>query len=1038
MKRILACAVLGLAVVSARPAVAQAPAGGALPQRPDGRPMTLEDLEAAARRDPGDHRVLVILGLAYWDRQDFPRALETFQRAVRIAPQSAEAQNWLGVALSEKGDLPGAIAAFRKAVALDAAYGRAWSNLGSALAQSSDYGEAIAVFEKALALEPNSVGAHLNLGMALRESGDLERALVHLRRVVEADPGNAAVQYELGQTLRQSGDLEAAVAAFERAIEIDPELREGYYALGVALKQQSAASRHARAPEPGPAEDLYSKARAAAERGDFSEARRQAAEAVRLDGRHAEARNLLGFVLGQQGELAAALEQLQQAVRLAPDDADAHYNYGVALYYSGDKAKAVAELRDSIRLDPAAGATYAFLGSALLEAGDPGAARVYLQRAIALLPPTPAVYFDLGITYLRGGDLDRGLGQFEAGLNAPTPARPEPDWTTAIASLRSAIASDAGRADAHNMLGLLLGRQGADAAEVAAAFREAVRLRPDFAEAHNNLGLVLIQGGEDEAGIEALREAVRLRPDYAEALTNLGAALTPTDAAEGVRHLEKAVGLAPTSVKAQFNLAVAYGAEGGSGLEKEIAQLRKVNALAPGFARSRVALGKALLREGQVPEAVAELEEAVKLAPESGEAHYQLGLALARAGRRGDATAALEKGRALVAADDRSQNAQLDLAQGRAALDEGELALAASRFQRAIKLQPDWPEAHRQLGIALQKQGDTDGAVAAYRRTLELNPADVAAKRSLERLTAAAAVDDSARILELEGYIRDGRFDEVEPLLADYVAQRPASSWGWYALGYSYFAQQKIGDAIKALAKSLELDVSNAEAHKILGRTLMIIGRFDAAQMEFELGIRYKPASAEMHYNLAKLFSIQDNWEPARKAFEAAIRLDPDYVEAIDGLGFALEALGDDDGAVARYQEAVALNEERQGGFAGGHLNLSALYNRTGDAALALEHARAAIAIDPGSDRAWFQRGRAEERLGNLDNAVTAFNQAIAANPRASSYYYVLAGVYRRLGQEEASRQALAEFKRLEQESAELEKMRRQLDAANPPGRKRE
>ena len=79
----------------------------------------------------------------------------------------------------------------------------------------------------------------------------------------------------------------------------------------------------------------------------------------------------------------------------------------------------------------------------------------------------------------------------------------------------------------------------------------------------------------------------------------------------------------------------------------------------------------------------------------------------------------------------------------------------------------------------------------------------------------------------------------------------------------------------------------------------MIIGRFDAAQIEFEQGIRYKPDSAEMHYNLGKLFSIQDNWEPARKAFEAALRIDPAYVEAIDALGFALEALGDDEGAVA-------------------------------------------------------------------------------------------------------------------------------------------
>ena len=132
-------------------------------------------------------------------------------------------------------------------------------------------------------------------------------------------------------------------------------------------------------------------------------------------------------------------------------------------------------------------------------------------------------------------------------------------------------------------------------------------------------------------------------------------------------------------------------------------------------------------------------------------------------------------------------------------------------------------------------------------------------------------------------------------MLAAYVKERPASTWGWYALGYSLFGQQKIGESIRALAKSLELDVTNAEAHKILGRDLMIIGRFDAAQIEFEQAIRYKPDSSESYYNLGKLLSVQDNWEPARKAFESALRIDPQYVEAMDALGFALEALGEDD-----------------------------------------------------------------------------------------------------------------------------------------------
>jgi tetratricopeptide (TPR) repeat protein len=186
---------------------------------------------------------------------------------------------------------------------------------------------------------------------------------------------------------------------------------------------------------------------------------------------------------------------------------------------------------------------------------------------------------------------------------------------------------------------------------------------------------------------------------------------------------------------------------------------------------------------------------------------------------------------------------------------------------------------------------------------------------------------------------------------------------------------------------------------------------------------------------------MQDNWEPARKAFEAALRTDPAYLEAIDGLGFALEALGDDAGAIARYQEAIAANDARGGRFAAAHVNLSAYFNRTGEPTKALEYANKAIQLDPASDRAWFQKAKADEHEGRLNDAVSALLAAISRNPRASSYYYVLAGVYRRLGWMDDSRSALEQYKRLEQESAELEKKRRSVAgeaAATPPGRKRE
>ena len=150
-------------------------------------------------------------------------------------------------------------------------------------------------------------------------------------------------------------------------------------------------------------------------------------------------------------------------------------------------------------------------------------------------------------------------------------------------------------------------------------------------------------------------------------------------------------------------------------------------------------------------------------------------------------------------------------------------------------------------------------------------------------------------------------------------------------------------------------------------------------------------------------------------------------------MGLADEALGDDASAVANYEKAIALNDTRKGSFASAHVNLSAYYNRKAEPQKALEYANKALELNPKSDRAWFQKGKADEGAGQLDEAVDSVNRAISFNPRASSYYYVLAGLYRRLGKMDDSRRALESFTRLDKETNDLEKMRRSANRGTPP-----
>ncbi len=1017
---------------------------------------SVEQVESAIQREPHNPKLYIQLGQAHWNAGAYESAFEAFKEAVKLAPASAEAHNWMGAFLMGRGNLADAIAELRKAVSLNPQYARGYTNLGSALAKSGDLAGAVSAFQKALDLDPDSWAAHLNLGLALRENGDAAKALVHLRQVTKAQPDNPTLQCELGKTLRQNGDLSSAEAAFERALALDPEMREAYYGLGFTLKQQAAAERK---PSTAflPKNPSDTQAQQALAKGDLNSAKQQLVQALATDDTDAEAHNLLGYILGQQGNTSSALPHLERAAALRPESAEVHFNYGAALWYGGAKQRAIAELKTSVRLDPSAAASYALLGMAQRQESQWDEAKVNLQRALALAPTTEATFVDLGIVFLRQNQPHRALAQFEAGLNANS-AIPSPDWDGAISALREAISKGPDAPELHNMLGLVLGRRGSPSNEVLAEFREALRRSPNYAEAHNNIGLVLAQNGEDDKATTEFRQAVRSRPDFADAHANLGAVLTLTDVDEAIVELEKAVSLDPGLLKAQFNLAEAYGNRPSYGVAKQIEQLRKIISVAPDFARAHLSLGKALLHDAKIDDAVTELREATRLEPLSGEAHYQLGLALMRSGKPEQAAAEVKKGRELSSADERNQNAELDISEGREALAGGELQQAESKFRHALRLQPDSSVAQHLLAITLEKQDRPADALLAYEKTLELNPSDLSARQSVNRLTPPGAPaaqtstsssseaalgpsrtgDDPAKITELESYIRESRYSEVEPLLASYVKEHPDSSWGWYALGYSQFAQKKIGDSIKSLARSLSIDPTNADAHKILGRDLMAIGRFDVAQKEFEQAIHYAPSSSESHYDLGKLFSLQDNWIAADKEFREAVRIDPGFLEAIDSLGFAQEALGKNDAAVQTYLKAIALNGEQHGKFVSSHVNLSAYYNRTGDQAKALDYAQKALELDPKSDSGWFQKAKAEERLGRLDAAADSLIHAVTLNPRSSSYFYVLSGIYRRLGNLEESKKALESFTRLDQENNELEKMRHNMsqsrNAPHPGG----
>ena len=64
----------------------------------------------------------------------------------------------------------------------------------------------------------------------------------------------------------------------------------------------------------------------------------------------------------------------------------------------------------------------------------------------------------------------------------------------------------------------------------------------------------------------------------------------------------------------------------------------------------------------------------------------------------------------------------------RIAREEGDLVAARREIEAAIRLDPEWSVAQREMGMLLLSQGNYDLARRFFVRAIQLNPADSAAK----------------------------------------------------------------------------------------------------------------------------------------------------------------------------------------------------------------------------------------------------------------------------------------------------------------------
>src|SRR5262249_37408816 len=136
----------------------------------------------------------------------------------------------------------------------------------------------------------------------------------------------------------------------------------------------------------------------------------------------------------------------------------------------------------------------------------------------------------------------------------------------------------------------------------------------------------------------------------------------------------------------------------------------------------------------------------------------------------------------------------------------------AVRFaEAAVAIRPQSPGAHNNLGYALEKgSGRLDEAIAEYREAIRLNP------------NFAEAHINLGRALRYKGLL-----DEAIAEYREAIQINPNSAGAHIGLGNALLGKGRLDEAMAEYRETIRLDKNSAEAHTNLGNALNDKGRRD-------------------------------------------------------------------------------------------------------------------------------------------------------------------------------------------------------------------
>jgi Flp pilus assembly protein TadD len=637
----------------------------------------------------------------------------------------------------------------------------------------------------------------------------------------------------------------------------------------------------------------------------------------------AEAHNWLGVAYLQKNSLQPAIAEFQQAVRLKPDYVRAHNNLGSTLAQAGDVEAGIGALRAGLKYAPEDLQLRINLGMALRSKGDADGALAQFQSLLKEHPESAELLHQFAQTLRQRGDLEGAIRAFEQVLALDPEAR---ETYYALGQALKETAAKGARSKAQRpapangaaepIKAAAQAMASRDLVQVRRSLEKAIELDPSYAEAYNLLGFTLGKTGDLTAAIEKLKRAIAIDPEFADAHYNLGVALWFQNQHEAAaKELDQSLRLNPAAGAVYSFRGMAYRESGDFDGARHA--LYRAIALSPDAAVPYIDLGVVFLREGQLMRAIGQFEAGLNL-PASAIPVTDL------------QSAAEELRRAIPPAEGPAEAYHvLGKMLGVAGAAAPQIVAA---FQSAIRLRPDYAQAHNSLGLVFLQTGDDEKAISAFREAIKLRPDFADAHQNLGAVLTAN--DPAEAVRELE------RAAALEPSLLK--AQ--------YNLALAYEASPTHGPikAIGQLRKLLASESKYPRAEFVLGRVLLRQGDVSAAVQHLQTAVTQEPEFGEARYQLGLALS-----RAGRKEEGAA--------------------------EVKRGRELIAANEGRQAAALDISEAQTALDQGNFDQAIA--KAQKVIAFRTDAAEPYYVLGAALANKHQSADAAAAFRKALAPRP---------------------------------------------------------